>query len=167
MEKNITLDMTKKLKLALEKMGYTVGETRPGDSPNDCPVELINGLFNAQRRPAYVNGQNADYFISVHCNAFDSPSASGTRIFYSEKSALNYQLATNMQAALSSQMGNQATLHTGNLAITRESAMPTVLIETGFLTNQNDLNQLLDPAWQDQFVCAIAKGLDAQIHSGN
>lgn len=171
-EKNITLAMTKKLKQALEKMGYTVGETRPGDNDSDCPIPLVNGMFYAQDRPDYVNSKNADYFISLHCNSFTDNTAYGTRIYYSPNFAENTTFATSVSQSLMADLGDrmqrEVRLYSGNeLAIPRESAMPTLLIETGFLTNQTDLDMLIDPAWQDQFVCAIAKGLDAHIHAEN
>lgn len=167
-EKNINLELTKKLKKALEKMGYSVGETRPGDNQEDCPVELVNGIFYAKDRPSYVNSQNADYFISIHCNSFEDETVSGTRVFYSDNRATNTSLAMSITSTLTAQMGEEATARLDpQLYILLYSAMPTVLIESGFITNQDDLNQLLDPDWQDQFVCAIAKGLDAEIHSGN
>ena len=169
-EKNITLAMTKKLKQALEKMGYTVGETRPGDNDSDCPIPLVNGMFYAQDRPGYVNSKNADYFISLHCNSFTDSTAYGTRIYYSPNFAENTTFANSVSQSLMADLGDrmqrEVRLYSGNeLAIPRESAMPTLLIETGFLTNQTDLDMLIDPAWQDKFVCAVAKGLDAHIHA--
>lgn len=166
LEKVITLEITKKLKQALEKMGYTVGETRPGDQESDCPVSLVNGIFYAKNRPAYVNEKNADYFISIHCNTFENDTASGTRIYYSDNRDVNRHLADSIQQSLAEQMGNEASLHVNNqLYIVLYSAMPTVLIETGFMTNMDDLTNLMDSDWQVEFACAVALGLDANIHS--
>lgn len=165
-EKDINLAITKKIKLALEKMGYKVGETRPGDEESDCPVELnANGIFNAQKRPAYVNSQNPDYFVSIHCNSLDNNTVSGTRLYYSDKSSVNLRFASKLMEALSGEMGVNSTLHIDNLAITRESNMPTVLVESGFMTNVDDLHKLTDPNWQDQFACALALGIDAMVHA--
>ncbi|MBQ7354296.1 MAG: N-acetylmuramoyl-L-alanine amidase [Clostridia bacterium] len=166
-EKNINFELSKKLKNALEKMGYTVGETRPGDNDADCPVELIGGIFKAQRRTAYVNSKGANYLVSLHCNTFGNTEVNGTRLFYYQTKDLSKKLAQNLQQSLLSEMGMEAPLYTDNLAITRESAMPSVLIETAFITNHDDLNNLLDPDWQDRFVCAIAKGIDADLHQGD
>lgn len=165
-EKDINLAITQKIKFALEKMGYKVGETRPGDEVEDCPVELNqNGIFNAQKRPAYVNAQNPDYFVSIHCNSLENHDVKGTRIYHKEDRSDGLQLASKLISALSSEMGINATRHVDNLAITRESEMPTVLVECGFMTNPDDLKLLTDPAWQDQFACAIALGLHAMAHS--
>lgn len=166
-EKNINFELSKKLKKALEKMGYRVGETRPGDNYEDCPVSLVDGIFKAQRRTAYVNQAGANYLISLHCNTYSSTAASGTRLYYYHTRDLSRKLAENLQLSLLNEMNQDAPLYTDNLAITRESAMPSVLIESGFITNHDDLNNLLDPYWQDQFVCAIAKGIDADLHAQN
>ena len=165
-EKDINLAITKKVKLALEKMGYKVGETRPGDNFEDCPVELNqNGIFNAQKRPAYVNEQNPNYFVSIHCNSLDNASVKGIRIYHKDGNTDGLKLASKIMSAIFSEMGEEATRHVDNLAITRESNMPTVLVECGFMTNLEDLAKLTDPTWQDQFACAIALGLDAMAHS--
>jgi N-acetylmuramoyl-L-alanine amidase len=166
-EKDINFAIAKKLKLALEKLGYKVGETRPGDNVEDCPVELNqNGIFNAQKRPAYVNSQNPDYFVSIHCNSLDNnPNVRGTRIYHREGYSDSLRFASKIMTALADEMGIDATRHTDNLAITRESDMPTVLVEAGFMTNADDLKLLTDPIWQDQFACALALGIDAMVHS--
>lgn len=167
-EKDITLEITKKLKQALEKMGYTVGETRPGDEESDCPVSLVNGIFYAKNRPAYVNEKEADYFISIHCNSYGDSTVSGTRIFYSGYRDSTLRLAESIQQSLASNAGNDATLHMDSqLYILLYSTMPTVLIETGFMTNLDDLDKMRDPDWQDEFVCAVALGLDADVHAEN
>ena len=166
-EKDINFQITKKLKQALEKLGYTVGETRPGNTEADCPVELNKyGNFNAQDRPAYVNAQNPDYFVSIHCNAHDNPTSHGTRLFYSNKDSDNYKFLSKIKESLLQQMGiDTHDPFTDNLAITRESDMPTVLVESAFMTNMEDLQNLMDPKWQDQFACALALGIDAMVHS--
>lgn len=166
LEKDINLAITQKIKKALEKMGYRVGETRPGDNPEDCPVPLkSNGIYSAQDRPPYVNSQNPDYFVSIHCNSLDNASVRGTRIYHRESSSASLKLASMIMSALSAEMGMETKRHTANYAITRLSNMPTVLIESGFITNHDDLNMLTDPEWQDQFACAIALGLHAMAHS--
>ncbi|MBQ8381580.1 MAG: N-acetylmuramoyl-L-alanine amidase [Clostridia bacterium] len=165
-EKDINLQLAKKLKKALEKMGYTVGETRPGDANEDCPVNLVNGIFYAKDRPAYVNEQGADYFVSIHCNTYTDSAVYGTRLFYSTTRDATLRLATAILQSMQTTMSDKVTLSIDNqLYILLYSSMPTVLIESGFLTNADDLAKLTDPDWQDQFVCAIAKGVDADLHA--
>ena len=167
LEKDINLAITKKVKKALELMGYRVGETRPGDNPEDCPVPLKeNGIYSATDRPDYVNSQNPDYFVSIHCNSMsNNSSVQGTRIYHYETSSSGQKLASKIMTALAEEMGMDTTRHTNNLAITRESNMPTVLIECGFVTTMADLMKLTDPVWQDQFACAVALGLHAMAHA--
>ncbi len=171
-EKDITIQLTKKLKTALEKMGYQVGETRPGDSAEDCPVSLNQyGLFNAMSRVEYINQVMPHYFLSLHCNSHTASTTRGTRLYYyshafnADKVAPTQAMASKLLASLSENMGLSATLHDQNLAIPRGTTMPSLIIETGFITNHEDLLLMTDPDWQDQFVCALARGLDAHIHS--
>ena len=165
-EKDINLQISKKVKKALEKMGYAVGETRPGDDDKDCPVPLVKGIFYAKDRPAYVNEQAADYFVSIHCNTFEQTEVYGTRLFFSTSRDATLRLATSLLESMQTSMDGKFTLHSGNqLYILLYSTMPTVLIETGFLTNHDDLTKLTDSDWQDLFACAIAKGIDADLHA--
>ncbi len=165
-EKDINLQIAKKVKKALEKLGYTVGETRPSDNEADCPVELEKGVFYAKKRPAYINEQGADYMVSIHCNSFTDASVYGTRIFYSTSKDATLQLATSIMESMKSFMEDiKVGLNYDNqLYMLLYSAMPSALIETGFITNHDDLNRLQDPAWQDEFACAIALGIDAEVH---
>lgn len=167
-EKDINLQLAKKVKKALEKMGYRVGEVRPGDNPEDCPVPLVNAMFYAKDRPAFVNQQGADYFVSIHCNTFDNPQVNGTRLYYSTTKPSTLRLATSMMASMQASMSGKFTLNIDNqLYILLYSSMPTVLIESGFITNHDDLAKLTDPAWQDQYACAVAKGIDADLRAQN
>ncbi len=169
-EKDINLAITKKLKTALEKMGYIVGETRPGDAESDCPVELSQyGMFNVQRRVSYINSKNPDYCISIHCNSLDNDSVThGTRLYHHTNRPASQQLAEQMKTTLIENMDLKVNRYDYlNFAITRDATMPAILIETGFMTNLDDLSNLCDPDWQARFACAIALGMDAYIHAGN
>ena len=168
-EKDINLAISKKLKKALEAMGYKVKETRPSDNESDCPVALSEyGMFNVQRRAYYLIDQNPDYCISIHCNSLDGDaSTSGTRIYHYKTKTESKAFSSQVINYLMDCMGLKATQHENNFAITRDCTMPAILIEAGFMTSPTDLKNLQDPNWQDQFACAIAQGMDAYIHAGN
>ncbi len=70
-EKVITLTISKKLKVELEKLGYQVVLTRTGDV-----------FIPLARRTRMANKLNADLFVSVHCNASPSRNANGLQVFY-------------------------------------------------------------------------------------
>ncbi len=70
-EKNIVLDISKRLKRNLEKHGLTVYLTRDRDKP----VSLY-------KRTAFANSKNADLFISVHANASRYSQARGFEVYY-------------------------------------------------------------------------------------
>ena len=74
-EATIALQISLKLKNYLEIGGYNVHMTRT----TDTYVELVD-------RAKFANNIMADLFISVHCNSFTSPSATGVEVLYTEKS---------------------------------------------------------------------------------
>ena len=169
MEKDINLAISKKLKKALEKMGYKVGETRPGDKESDCPVALSEyGMFNVQRRAYFLIDKNPNYCISIHCNSLDGDTTTrGTRIYHYKTKTASKAFSSQIINYLMNCMNLKATQHETNFAIIRDCPMPSILVEAGFMTNPTDLKNLQDPNWQDQFACAIAQGMDAYIHAGN
>ena len=70
-EKDVTLALAKRLKLALEKKGYQVLMTRPTD--------VYVGL---EERTAMANDNGADLFISIHTNASRSRKARGVETYF-------------------------------------------------------------------------------------
>ena len=168
-EKDINLAITKKLKRALEAMGYKVGETRPGDNESDCPVALSEyGMFNVQRRAYFLNEKKPNYCISIHCNSLDNDTVThGTRIYHYKNKTASKNFSSQIIQYLMECMELKATQHETNFAIIRDCTMPSILVEAGFMTNPTDLANLLDSYWLDQFACAIAQGMDAYIHAEN
>ena len=125
-----------KLKAKLEGSGFTVvyGPQKP-NSP-DVPLRTRTDWYNAN---------NIDLVVSVHANA-GVASASGRCVFYWNTSAQGKKVAQNIVNEIKkkgySTHGNG--LHASvrgswtNLHITRETKMPAVLVEYGFMTNASD-----------------------------
>ncbi|MGN0106842.1 MAG: N-acetylmuramoyl-L-alanine amidase, partial [Hominilimicola sp.] len=72
LEKNLTLEITNRVKKILEDAGYNVSMTRTGDT-----------LPSLVERPTQANEENAAVFVSIHINSVDNaPTANGTEVFY-------------------------------------------------------------------------------------
>lgn len=125
-----------KLKAKLEGSGFTV--VYGPQKPNSPDIGLMT-------RTNWYNANNIDLVISVHANA-GVTSASGRCVFYWNTSNQSLRVAQNIVNEIKkkgySTHGNG--LHASvrgswtNLHITRETRMPAVLIEYGFMTNAND-----------------------------
>lgn len=147
-EKNITLPVTLEVGKILERYGITVGYSRK----NDVYVSL-------EDRANKANNFGADIFVSIHCNAFEKPSAHGVETYSHIGSVKGAKLAKSIhdeviKAKLYTR--NRGT-KTANFAVLRLTKMPAALIEMAFITNLEDA-QLLKTK-QKEFATAIAKGI--------
>jgi len=105
------------------------------------------------------NSFNADLFISVHCNAADSPAAHGTETFYFQSSVNGEKLARCIQNQITSSLGtfNRGIKPDNSLYVLKHTAAPAVLVELAFITNSRDAKLLA--YYQDSFARATARGI--------
>lgn len=87
-----------------------------------------------------ANSWGADYFISIHCNASDIPTASGSEAYVyrlnSEAAYLGEYLLVGLNNATG--LANRGVYANTGLYVLRRTYMPAVLMELGFLTNDYD-----------------------------
>ena len=106
-------------------------------------AETQLGTSNASSLAARVNDANswgADYFISLHTNASDITSATGSEAFVYRTGSSAAALAADLLAGLQEQTGlyNRGVFSRPGLYVLRRTAMPAVLLELGFITNARD-----------------------------
>src|SRR5690625_3588711 len=116
------------------------------------------------QRTNYYNAQKVDLVFSIHANANGNPKVNGRCVFYWGTSAQSKKLAeiivANIKKAGYTTHGNG--LHAGvrgswtNLHINRETNMPAVLVENGFMTGDKDFDLIFGNK-QDQYIKDMAK----------
>ena len=170
-EKNLTLSVANQLKANLIQLGYQVLMTRTADYNVDFKTE----------RSKMANQSNADLFISIHFNATGLPSSNATGIeTYWYQYDPEYQpkinaamhndptrlaeseiLANQVQASLISETGavNRG-VRRESFAVLRETAIPAILVELGFMSNPSDLQKIKEDAYQTKLANALAQGID-------
>lgn len=162
-ECDINLAVAYYTKLALEQRGAIVYSTRG----NDTFLEL-------EDRKAIARSLKPDYFISIHSNGSENSSKIGTATYYykpySKKLANN--IYTEMLSVFKSSLyAGQANLYDSlsdgapyyPFSVTRLDECPSVLIETGFVTNNDECYKLIQPQNQQLLGEAIAKGIEKTI----
>lgn len=160
MEKEATLAITKDLADILSNSGARVIMTRTTDV--DVYAPNASGVDELQARVDVGNKANSDIFVSIHCNAFSSPTANGSETFYYGGSYEGHRLATYIQNEVIAQTGlRNRGVSTANFYVLKHSYMPAVLVETAFITNYNEESLLSDPTWQMEEAGAIARGISA------
>ena len=158
-EKVITLAVAKKMKTLLENAGAKVLMTRQTDvdvyGPNASGVEELGA------RTRVANNNKADVFVSIHINAFSNPSVGGIATYYYANSSYGGMLAQNIQDNLVNVGGFQDRgISTAGFYVIKNTQMPAVLAELGFISNPNEEKNLNNPQIQQQLAQGLVQGLD-------
>jgi N-acetylmuramoyl-L-alanine amidase len=148
-EKNVTLDIGQKLAERLRRQGIDVVMTRDSD------IEL-----DLAPRVAIAERAKADFFVSIHANSINMsrPDVSGLETYYHHKnSAL---LADKIHGEVLQTTGIvDRRVRTARFYVIRNTSMPAVLLEVGFVTGAEDASRLADPAYRSRTADAIAAGI--------
>ena len=130
----------------------------------DCEViytRTENVYVGLSERALIANRAKAGLFVSVHCNSVDDESAHGMEVYhYTRASGASKHAARAIYDKLLPVSGLRGRgVKSKDLAVLRETKMPAVLIELGFVSNPGDRAKLTDSAWQDDAAQAIADGI--------
>ena len=175
-EKTLTIDMARRLRVILTSMGWTVRMTRDTDID---PVSAVNmAAMKADGKPnpsdrAYLqtrcdvaNDVNARMFISIHVNYSDSPSVNGTTFYWYKPQDQLLAQTLEKQTIPVAGTSDDGPKHE-NFYVIRHTTMPAVLIETAFISNPNDAARLASPAFLQNMAQGIANGVKAYAGSPN
>jgi N-acetylmuramoyl-L-alanine amidase len=163
-EKDINLKIAQKLQAYLELGGATVIITRLDDSDLG---KTKSGDMAVRRLIA--NTSKADIFVSIHQNAFGSSGVHGAQVFYFNESDNSKKLANSIQHQLKTftNPGNRFKARANsNYFVLKQTEMPAVLVECGFLTNPGEKSRLLTEKYQEKIAWGIYMGIVDYFHSG-
>jgi N-acetylmuramoyl-L-alanine amidase len=149
-EKDVNLDIAKRLGELLKVNGIMVNYTRT----TDIFVDL-------GERAAIANRWGANYFVSVHCNAFTDRQANGVETYCYDFGGEGEKLARKVQATVVKATGlkNRADVKKAGFTVLEETAMSAILVETAFISNPVEEKKLATPAFRQTVAVAIAKGI--------
>ncbi|MCQ4925714.1 N-acetylmuramoyl-L-alanine amidase family protein [Tissierella carlieri] len=156
-EKDLNLSVSLKLNDALKAQGYNTIMTRDTDE-----------FIDLYERARIANDNYADVFVSIHGNSHDNKSIAGIQVLYcpatqSEKKEIDqHPFAKIIMDELLKATGavDKGIIQRPNLVVLRETKMPAVLVETGFLSNSAEENLLFTEEYQYKIVNAIIKGIE-------
>lgn len=164
LESDLNLILAKAIKEQLVAAGYTVIMSREGFYPHTMTIS---------DRAKIANESGADIFISVHANSFANDAAYGSRVYYC-KNQSNAKESKSLAAAFAKAMGNYPGIsgkkfspENADYVVIRDTEIPAILIESCFLTNQEDAQNAADPAWIRAFAYAAREGVDAYFDLGD
>ena len=142
------LSIVKKLANMFSNAGVQVLLTRSGGKPN----------LTLKERCRIANDNDADCFISVHLNSADNKSASGIETLrYPSCGYVTKKLADSVQDHLVEAMKwkDRGVKERGNLYVLKNTKMPAVLAEVGFISNDEQCKELFEDYNQFKIAQAI------------
>ncbi len=154
-EKILTLRTSYLTKKHLEELGYRVILTRAKD------IFLPLGT-----RVGLANRRDTSIFVSIHYNSAASPIAKGIEVYYygkgkQQRREKSKQLAISvLNQTIGQTKAKSRGIKQGNYQVIRETTMPGILIEAGFLTNREERELLATQTYLDK----LAKGIAIGIH---
>ena len=149
-EKKVALAITLKVGNILVKNGVETIYTRKTDT-----------TLSLQERTDISNKANPDYFLSIHANAFTSPSANGVETWYFAGSAEGQKLAKAVQAELIKETGkyDRGIKTSSGFYVLKNTSSTAVLVETSFISNPAEEILLNSDAYQNKLAKAISTGI--------
>lgn len=163
-EKEIALEVSKKLRDYLQQAGALVYLTREEDK--DLAAPDVRGYSkrkseDIRNRLKFIHDKNTDLFITVHLNALPSNKWSGAQTFYYPSFPENKHLAKMIQAEIIRNLENtkRVPLPIDNIYLLKYAEVPGALVEIGFLSNEEERELLKDETYQEQMAASIYQGI--------
>jgi N-acetylmuramoyl-L-alanine amidase len=172
LEKDLTLDVARRVDRLLNSEGVATLMTRVGDSY----VSLAD-------RAAFANRVRQCIFVSIHFNEDNQPVATGVETYYAAHQITAGSLLASWLPFLWRPLSDSPNPESQNLAGLIQASLvartrsvdrgtqarqffvianvtsPAVLIEGGFLTNKEDISKLATEDYRDQIAAAVADGI--------
>lgn len=164
LEKDINLAVSLMLRQQLEASGYDVIMTREADDGLYQEGEKSKKMADLKRRIAFIEEKTPDIVVGIHQNSFTQESSRGAQVFYYKESQDGATLAGIMQEQLRSELadGNlrQAKAN-DNYYMLVHTSVPMIIVECGFLSNNEEAEKLTTAEYQKKLAEVIAHGIDA------
>lgn len=155
-EKDVNLQIALKTQSLLESLGYNVIMTRTDDT-----------FVDLYERANIANRNNADIFVSIHHNSTINKDINGLEILYcprekgTAKTEDQYPLADAVRKGIiaSTKGVDRGIIQRPGLVVIRETNMPAVLVEVGYLSNAQEELRIIDQNHQNLVVQGLVNGI--------
>ena len=146
-EKKLCLDVAKRVETALQSRGLKTVMTRR----TDTFLELSQRARLANRVPSSI-------FVSIHFNGSRKTIISGGEVYY--RSPRGRTLAAGISRSMKSRVtGGVRGIFHGDYKVLRETNMPAVLVECGYISNKREAARCATPAHRQKLADAIVNGI--------
>ncbi|MCQ2397159.1 MAG: N-acetylmuramoyl-L-alanine amidase [Lentisphaeria bacterium] len=170
LEKNLNLLMARKIAAILRIRGYQVSMTRTGDK-----------TITLQERCDFATKKKPDLFLSIHCNSAEDASISGIEVFLANPPDVPSFGTTNIgkkgaatpfqqtsalwafytqKALLNATKATDRGIKRKQFKVIIDTPSPALLVELGFISNKDELQNLQKKDYQDKLADAICDSID-------
>lgn len=167
-EKDFNLDTSLRLSEALENMGYKTVLTRS----SDCDTDGKEGFHKREdilSRLDFTEKYPNSIFVSVHMNSSGSETDKGFQVFFGTKNEKSKLLAQSIYSAVAEKAYvsrlREVKKTPDSVYIMKNSKVPSVLVECGFISNKTDEELLSDADYRKDLAYVLALGIDGFIKS--
>lgn len=162
LEKDINLEIAKKVQENLEKTGIKTMMTRNRDQGLYDEGEENKKQQDMKRRCSFINESGADLAVSIHQNSYTQESVCGPQVFYYATSQKGKELAQMLQESFNQklQIARPREIKANETYyILKKTEIPTVIAECGFLSNAEEAEKLSQDVYQESVADAISEGI--------
>lgn len=110
-----------------------------------------------------ANSVKADLFLSVHANSNTKNTVSGTEVYYTRADSLAFANVVKQYATPATGLTDRGVIQK-SLAVTRETKMPAVLFEAGYLSNATEEKKLFTEDFQNRTAAGLAAAVKAYLN---
>ena len=166
MEKNINLSIAKQLCLLCQSAGMTTIMTRNEDvsiHDENCNTVKARKTSDMNNRLKIFNADSNAIVVSIHQNKFEKEKYFGSQVFFSPNNPKSEFLAENIRLSVTGMLQKDNTREKKkadkNIFLLYHCKQPSVLVECGFLSNNEELSKLKSDDYQKQMAFSIYCGI--------
>lgn len=162
LEKDINLSIAKRVKARLEKEGVKVFLTRDSDKSLHDAGSDNKKISDMRSRCALIDEVNPVFTVSIHQNSYTEEYVRGSQCFYFAQSMEGKEIAEILEKSLREHLhpeNKREAKANDSYYLLKKTAVPTVIVECGFLSNRKEAELLKSEAYQDKVADAVTEGI--------
>ena len=161
LEKEINLQIAKKVQYYLKKEGLGVIMTREDDQGLYDNTVSNKKAADMKKRVNLINEAKPVLVVSIHQNSYTDEAVKGAQVFYYTHSKEGEALALLMQEALRAFDSTNTRQAKANdtYYMLKKTEVPTIIVECGFLSNAQEAEKLTEDTYQEEVAKAICSGV--------
>lgn len=164
LEKDINLSIANDTSALFYLLGFDILRTRKNDMALDSGEDTIRKrkVSDMKKRLEIFNSSKENTIISIHQNKFSESKYHGAQIFYSPNNSKSKQLADSIKYSVKGllQPDNERECKKadGGIYLLKNTNNPAIIVECGFISNEEECNHLIDKQYQKQMAFSITAG---------